>query len=84
MLGNDGKRGFFFLAEILTLANMSKEQMSKVKKKKKTESLWQPLPVPGVGHGSHGLFQAFPTLYVQQHILLVTLKGSSFSQVVPL
>lgn len=34
MLGNDGKRGFFFLAEILTLANMSKEQMSKVKKKK--------------------------------------------------
>lgn len=42
------------------------------------------LPVPGVGHGSHGLFQALPTLYVQQHILLVTLKGSSFSQVVPL
>lgn len=42
------------------------------------------LPVPGVGHGSQGLFQALPTLYVQQHILLVTLKGSSFSQVVPL
>lgn len=41
-------------------------------------------PVPGDGHGSHGLFQALPTLYVQQHILLVTLNGSSFSQVVPL
>lgn len=42
------------------------------------------LPVPGVGHGSQGLFQALPTLYVQQHILFVTLKGNSFSQVVPL
>ena len=42
------------------------------------------LPVPGAGHGSQGLFQALPTLYVQQHILFVTLKGNSFSQVVPL
>lgn len=37
--------------------------------------------VLGTGHCSHGLFQARPMLYEQQHIFLVMLKASSPSQV---
>lgn len=39
------------------------------------------LQLAGVGQASQGLFQALPMLYEQQHIFLVMLKESSFSQV---